>query len=122
MAVDREALQMLQQRSFDNSSPPALVGIVAGVTSNSLSGTTTTAATSSSSSVSCCSAASALAGKLVVLTTLWLVTVYTLCRGAANISSVVDIPAVFTTNVNIVYVMSWVFLQRQFVSTRVSLF
>ena len=111
MAVDREALQMLRRRRFDNSSPSAVVGTF-GVTSNSLSGTTTF-------SVSCCSTVSTVAGKLLVLTVLWLVTVYTLCRGAANIGNVVDIPAVFMTNVNLVYIMSWVFLQRQFVSIRV---
>jgi len=111
--ADREALQILPQRRFDISSPSAVVGTF-GVTSNSLSGTT-----SSSSWACCCSAASTLACKLLVLTTLWLVSVYTLCRGAANISSVVDVPAVFTTNVNLVYIMSWVFLQRQFISVRV---
>jgi len=114
MTIDREALQILPQRRFDNSSSSAVVGTF-GVTSNSLlSGTT-----SSSSWTCCCSAASTFACKLLVLATLWQVSVYTLCRGAANISSVVDVPAVFTTNVNLVYIMSWVFLQRQFVSIRV---
>jgi len=49
------------------------------------------------------------------------VSVYTLCHGAANIDIVVDVPAVLTTVVNLVYVMSWVFLQRQFISIRVQL-
>jgi len=111
MAVDREALLVLRSRRFDSSSSSAVVSTF-GVTSTSLSGTTTL-------SVSYCSAASTVAVKLLVLTALWLVTVYTLCRGAANIGNVIDVPAVFVTNVNLVYIMSWVFLQRQFVSIRV---
>jgi len=110
-ARHRDALQTLQRRRFDSLSPASVVGTF-GVTSNSLSGTSTLSA-------SYCTAASTVAVKLLVLTTLWLVTIYTLCRGAASISSVVDVPAVFMTNVNIVYVMSWVLLQRQFVSARV---
>ena len=128
VAVDSEAVQVLRRRRFDSPPASAVIGTLSGVTSSSsLSGTTTRTA-SSPSSVSCCSAVPTLAGKLLVLTTLWLVNVYTLCRGTAkdslfrgtaNIFSVVDVPAVFTTNVNLVYIMSWVFLQRQFVSVRV---
>jgi len=51
--------------------------------------------------------------------TLWSVGVYTLCHGVASVDSVVDVSPVFATNVNLVYIMFWVFLQRQFISIRV---
>jgi len=102
MAVDREALEMLRARRFDSPSSSSSSAVVStfGVTSNSLSGTKTV-------SVTCCTAASTVAGKLLVLTVLWLIIVYTLCRGAADIASVVDVTAVFVTNANLVYIMSW---------------
>ena len=62
---------------------------------------------------------STVTGKLIVVTMLWSVSVYALCRAADSVQSVVDVAALFTTNVNLVYIMSWVFLQKQFVSVRV---
>jgi len=102
VAVDREALEMLQAaRRIDNASSSSSSSAVVstfGVTSNSLSGATKTV------SVTRCVAASTVAGKLLALTVLWLITAYALCRGAADIASVVDVSAVFVTNVNVVYI------------------
>jgi len=103
-----------------NASQSPVVGTVTRISSNSISATPVRTSSSSSSLSSCSrSAKSTIAGKLLVLTVLWSVTLYMLFQGAANVDSVVDIPAIFSTNVNLLYIMSWVFLQRQFVSVRV---
>ena len=121
VVVGRDAVQVLRRHRYDNSSSSPVVGTLTGATTNSLPTTTTTTTTSSllsSLSVSCCCKTSTVAGKLLVLTVLWSLSVYTLCRGTADIDVVVDVPAVLTTVVNLVYILSWVFLQRQFVSVR----
>lgn len=64
-----------------------------------------------------------LVGRLVtrygLLTFIWTLTLYLYVRGSSNVDSASDVTALFACYSTFNYMLSWVVLQQQFVSTRV---
>lgn len=60
-----------------------------------------------------------VAGVFAVLILLWILMYYVYLRGV-DVMETPDVAALFATNSNFVYVLSWILLHRKFISTRVS--